>query len=59
MLKARMGTEGAAGYLLRKLEQNMGPGKNAEAYVLGDSPLVLLTALQTNWERACFLTIYV
>lgn len=38
-------------YLLGKLVTFMGPGKDSECYVLGDSPLVLLSALQTNWER--------
>lgn len=36
------------------LKEYMGPGKRSECYVLGDSPLVLVSALQSNWERdAC------
>ncbi len=36
------------------LDKFIGPGKRSECYVLGDSPLVLVTALQSNWERdAC------
>jgi inosine-uridine nucleoside N-ribohydrolase len=39
-------------YLVEKLEDLMKKAKRSlgEAYVLGDSPLVLLTALQTSWE---------
>lgn len=40
--------------LLRMLDKYIGKGKRSECYVLGDSPLVLVTALQSNWERdAC------
>ncbi|WP_281224942.1 nucleoside hydrolase [Flavobacterium aquiphilum] len=39
-------------FLVEKLEDLMKRSKRSlgEAYVLGDSPLVLLTALQTSWE---------
>lgn len=39
-------------YIVEKLEDLMKRAKRSlgEAYVLGDSPLVLLTALQTSWE---------
>ncbi|WP_297095640.1 nucleoside hydrolase [uncultured Draconibacterium sp.] len=39
-------------YLVGRLEHLMEQAKKTlgEAYVLGDSPLVLLTALQTSWE---------
>lgn len=39
-------------YLVEKLEDLMKRAKRSlgEAYVLGDSPLVLLTALQSSWE---------
>jgi len=39
-------------FLVEKLEDLMKSSKRTlgEAYVLGDSPLVLLTALQTSWE---------
>ncbi len=40
--------------LLQMLDRYIGKGKQSESYVLGDSPLVLVTALQSNWERdAC------
>lgn len=40
--------------LLQMLDKYIGKGKRSECYVLGDSPLVLVTALQSNWERdAC------
>ena len=36
------------------LNKHVGKGKASECYVLGDSPLVLVSALQSNWERdAC------
>lgn len=41
-------------YLVRMLDNFIGPDKQSECYVLGDSPLVLVSALQSNWERdAC------
>lgn len=40
-----------ADYLVKMTERFAGMGKQSECYVLGDSPLVLLTALQTTWER--------
>jgi inosine-uridine nucleoside N-ribohydrolase len=46
-------TNGITGkFLVEKLEDLMKKAKRSlgEAYVLGDSPLVLLTALQTSWE---------
>lgn len=46
--------DSVAEYLLSMLESHIGPDKPAECYVLGDSPLVLVSALQSNWERdAC------
>lgn len=43
-----------AKHLLSMLDSYIGPDKPAECYVLGDSPLVLVSALQSNWERdAC------
>lgn len=38
-------------YLINMLDRFIGQSKESECYVLGDSPLVLLTALQTTWER--------
>lgn len=46
-------TNGTTGkFLIESLEDLMKRSKRSlgEAYVLGDSPLVLLTALQTSWE---------
>jgi len=46
-------TKGITGkFLVEKLEDLMRRSNRSlgEAYVLGDSPLVLLTALQTSWE---------
>jgi purine nucleosidase len=46
-------TNGIVGkFLVEKIEDlmKMAKGSLGEAYVLGDSPLVLLTALQTSWE---------
>jgi inosine-uridine nucleoside N-ribohydrolase len=46
-------TNGIVGkFLVEKIEDLMKKAKGSlgEAYVLGDSPLVLLTALQTSWE---------
>ena len=43
-----------ASYLVDMLDKHIGKGKASECYVLGDSPLVLVSALQSNWERdAC------
>jgi inosine-uridine nucleoside N-ribohydrolase len=53
-LICRVKTNGLAGkYLVEKLEDLMQRSKGSlgEAYVLGDSPLVLLTALQSSWEN--------
>lgn len=48
------GARPEAEYLADMLEAYIGPGKLSESYVLGDSPLVLVSALQSNWERdAC------
>ena len=52
-LKYKLMPAGKTGvYLLGKLEDLMkrADKKLGEAYVLGDSPLVLLTALQSSWE---------
>ncbi|MEK7949984.1 nucleoside hydrolase [Luteolibacter soli] len=53
-LKHRMQPENAPlpRFLLERLEDLMKRAKGSlgEAYVLGDSPLVLLTALQSSWE---------
>jgi inosine-uridine nucleoside N-ribohydrolase len=49
----RMKEEGKlAGFLLHRLRDMMkrAEGSLGETYVLGDSPLVLLTALQSSWE---------
>lgn len=44
----------ATDYLLSLLDRYISPGRKSECYVLGDSPLVLMSALQSNWERdAC------
>lgn len=55
VLRARTtGKSSVAEYLLSLLDSHIGPDKPAECYVLGDSPLVLVSALQSNWERdAC------
>lgn len=48
---------GIAPYLVSMLDNYIGKGKQSECYVLGDSPLVLVSALQSNWERdACSST---
>jgi inosine-uridine nucleoside N-ribohydrolase len=52
-LRQRMRQGGATGeFLLAHLEELMrrAKGRLGEAYALGDSPLVLLTALQSSWE---------
>lgn len=52
-LKARMGKKSSVTrFLLGRLQDLMlqAGGSLGEAYVLGDSPLVLLTALQSSWE---------
>jgi purine nucleosidase len=49
----RVKSQGPAGaFLVGRLEELMkrAHGQLGEAYVLGDSPLVLLTALQSSWE---------
>lgn len=48
-------------YLVEKLEDLMKRAKRSlgEAYVLGDNPLVLLTALQSSWEVDPASSIYV
>lgn len=55
MLRARItGAQPVATYLADMLEKYIGKGARSECYVLGDSPLVLIAALQSNWERdAC------
>jgi purine nucleosidase len=52
-LRNRMKEEGGlAGFLLGRLRgiKARAKGSLGETYVLGDSPLVLLTALQSSWE---------
>ena len=52
-LRHRMNEQGRlAGFLLGRLRelQKRAKGALGEAYVMGDSPLVLLTALQSSWE---------
>ncbi len=52
-LRNRMKEEGRlAGFLLGRLREikTRAMGTLGETYVLGDSPLVLLTALQSSWE---------
>ncbi len=55
MLRSRIeGASPVAAWLADMLDAYIGPDKRSECYVLGDSPLVLATALQSNWERdAC------
>lgn len=52
-LKHRIGKAGRTGeYLMSRLDTLLREdgGHLGEAYVLGDSPLVLVTALQTSWD---------
>lgn len=52
-LKLRVGGAIPTGtFLMDRLDDllNRAKGKLGEAYVLGDSPLVLVTALQTSWD---------
>jgi inosine-uridine nucleoside N-ribohydrolase len=52
-LRRRVGGEGRlGGYLSGRLDDLMKRAKGAlgEGYVLGDNPLVLMTALQSSWE---------
>lgn len=54
-LTHRLGAESPlTGFLLGRLQELMRRAGRSlgEAYVLGDSPLVLLTALQSSWEMA-------
>lgn len=55
MLRHRMEGSGRAVMALAdKLDAYIGPGRPSDCYVLGDNPLVLVSALQSNWERdAC------
>lgn len=57
-LTNRLQASATGQYLNAKLQRFVGPGANAEAYVLGDSPLVLVTALRTNWEPDASSSIY-
>lgn len=50
MLSARLRESATGQYLNAKLKRFIGSDKSAEAYVLGDNPLILLSALRTNWE---------
>jgi purine nucleosidase len=55
-------SKGSVGYfLMQKLEDLMKRANRSlgETYVLGDSPLVLLTALQSSWETDPSSSIYV
>lgn len=58
MLRSRIeGASPVAAWLADMLDAYIGPDKRSECYVLGDSPLVLVTALQSNWEcDACSST---
>lgn len=54
VLHSRLADNSVTRYLLDMLNPYMGPNRRSESYVLGDSPLVLVSALQSNWERdAC------
>lgn len=55
MLNYRIkGAHPVAKYLVNMVEAILDHDKSSECYVLGDSPLVLVSALQSNWERdAC------
>lgn len=55
MLQSRLkGANAVVNDLVGKLDDFIGMGKQSECYVLGDSPLVLVSALRSNWERdAC------
>lgn len=50
ILSDRLGGSVVGQFLNAKLQRFIGPGHNAEAYVLGDNPLVLLSVLRSNWE---------
>lgn len=53
-LKRKLATSGPTGhYLMDRLDDLLrrAKGKLGECYVLGDSPLVLVTSLQTPWEQ--------
>ena len=53
-LKRKLGDAGPTGhYLMTRLDDLLkrAKGKLGECYVLGDSPLVLVTSLQTPWEQ--------
>ena len=58
MLCTRFKGSAVGDYLLAKLGNYIGPDRRAEAYVLGDSPLVLLSALQSNWEPDACSSVY-
>lgn len=58
ILERRLKGNPVGEYLLKKISHYVGQGKNSESYVLGDSPLVLLSALQTNWERDPASSVY-
>lgn len=52
-LKSRIGSAGKTGnYLMSKLEKifKLSHGSLGETYILGDSPLVLVSSLQSPWE---------
>lgn len=53
-LRHRIGTAGETGaWLMAELDDQLrrAGGRLGEAYVLGDSPLALITALQSAWEQ--------
>lgn len=61
-LRVRIGRRGPLGrYLLERMDDltTRAAGSLGEAYVLGDSPLVLLTALQSAWEPDAASSAYV
>lgn len=58
VLAKRLGDSAIGRYLNSKLSQFIGQNKQAEAYVLGDNPLVLLSALRSNWEPDASSSVY-
>ena len=58
ILAKRLGDSAIGRYLNSKLSQFIGQDKQAEAYVLGDNPLVLLSALRSNWEPDASSSVY-
>lgn len=58
VLHSRLTDNSVTRYLLDMLNPYMGPSRRSECYVLGDSPLVLVSALQSNWERDACSSLY-